>query len=110
MSVNQDIVNEDIPQRLGLIVYLKNAANNQFKLRRYGDIVYFSKELHYLVIYVNKQKASEIISEVSKLDFVKKVEPSEVDEINLDSQKMEEQINDMAKEAEKQIEKERDED
>ena len=53
MSVNQELSERDITQRTSLIVYLRNASNDQFKLRRYGDIVYFSKKLHYLILYVN---------------------------------------------------------
>ena len=59
MSVNQELSERDITQRTSLIVYLRNASNDQFKLRRYGDIVYFSKKLHYLILYVNQAEAEE---------------------------------------------------
>ncbi|WP_281196491.1 DUF2129 domain-containing protein, partial [Lactobacillus acetotolerans] len=41
MSINQDLENTGITKRLGLIVHLK-PASDQYKLRHFGDIVYFS--------------------------------------------------------------------
>ena len=42
MSYNLDLENTNIPARVAIIVFL-NQAQDQFKLRQFGDIVYFSK-------------------------------------------------------------------
>ena len=78
MTINQELADLDLPKRTSLIVYLRNANSDQFKLRRFGDIVYFSKKMHYLIMYV----------------------VSEADQIDLDNQQIEDQITDLAKEAE----------
>jgi uncharacterized protein YlbG (UPF0298 family) len=103
MSINQELAEQEIPSRTSLIVYLRNVNNDQFKLRRFGDIVYFSKKLHYLILYVNKGEAEETADKLRTFSFVKKVEFSQNDALDLDNQKIEQQISDMAKEAEEKL-------
>lgn len=100
MTINQELADLDLPKRTSLIVYLRNANSDQFKLRRFGDIVYFSKKMHYLIMYVDQEKVEEMLQQLEKLTFVKKVEVSEADQIDLDNQQIEDQIKDLAKEAE----------
>ena len=103
MTINQELAEQEIPSRTSLIVYLRNVNNDQFKLRRFGDIVYFSKKLHYLILYVNKGEAEETADKLRAFNFVKKVEFSQNDALDLDNQKIEQQISDMAKEAEEKL-------
>lgn len=44
VTINQELADLDLPKRTSLIVYLRNANSDQFKLRRLGDIVYFLKK------------------------------------------------------------------
>lgn len=103
MSINQELADQEIASRTSLIVYLRNVNDDQFKLRRFGDIVYFSKKLHYLILYVNQAEAEETASKLRTFSFVKKVEFSQNDALDLDNQKIEQQISDMAKEAEEKL-------
>lgn len=103
MSINQELAEQEIPSRTSLIVYLRNVNNDQFKLRRFGDIVYFSKKLYYLILYVNKGEAEETADKLRAFNFVKKVEFSQNDALDLDNRKIEQQISDMAKEAEEKL-------
>lgn len=43
MSINKEIEGTHLIKRVALIIYLKSVSD-QYKLRRYGDIVYFSKK------------------------------------------------------------------
>ncbi|WEV71546.1 YlbG family protein [Lactobacillus sp. ESL0785] len=105
MSVNHDLADTAITKRQGLIVYL-DAANNQYRLRHYGDIVYFSKKMGYCVLYVNYKDADQIIQTLQSLDFVMKVEKSQEDKLDLTSTHIEQQISEMAKKAEDKLLKE----
>lgn len=111
MSINQEIENTHLVKRVALIIYLKSISD-QYKLRRYGDIVYFSKKMKYCMLYVSRSEADEIKNEIAQLDFVNHVEISPEEQVNLDSQYIESQITNMAKEAEKklQLEQEKNED
>lgn len=111
MSINKEIEGTHLIKRVALIIYLKSVSD-QYKLRRYGDIVYFSKKMKYCMIYVNRREAKEMQKQISNLDFVTYVEISAEDEVNLDSEHIEKQITDMAKAAEEklQLEQEKNED
>lgn len=102
MSINQDLEDTGITKRIGLIIFLKNASD-QYKLRRYGDIVYFSKKMRYCVLYVDEDEAAYEIKEISNLDFVKHVEKSEEENLDLSSSHLEGQITDLAKKAEDKL-------
>ncbi len=102
MSIEKDLEHKNINQRQSLIVYLKS-VNNQYKLRRYGDIVYFSKKCAYCILYVNQKDADEIREELNALDFVDQVKKSSWDQIDLSSDHIEKQISDLAVQAEKKL-------
>lgn len=102
MSVNKEIESTHLIKRVALIIYLKSISD-QYKLRHYGDIVYFSKKMKYCVLYVSRSEAKEIQREIAHLDFVTYVEISAEEKVNLDSQHIESQITEMAKEAEKKL-------
>ena len=88
-----------------MIVYLRNVNDDQFKLRRFWGhrLNFFPKKLHYLILYVNQAEAEETASKLRTFSFVKKVEFSQNDALDLDNQKIEQQISDMAKEAEEKL-------
>lgn len=102
MSINQDLEDIGITKRIGLIIFLKNASD-QYKLRRYGDIVYFSKKMRYCVLYVDEDEAARAIKEINNLDFVKHVKKSEEENLDLSSSHLEGQITDLAKKAENKL-------
>lgn len=104
MSINEELKSVGLQQRDGIIVYLDNISN-QYRLRKYGDIVYFSKKMKYCVIYIDNNDAEKIKDEIANLDldFVKMVEDSATDKIDLDSAYIEEQIQDLAQKAEAEL-------
>lgn len=103
MSYNQDLKNTNIPARVAIIVFL-NQAQDQFKLRQFGDIVYFLKRKKYCLIYVNQTGARELTIKLNKLHFVKKAEISPTSELNFSREHEEGQINKLATEAEQILE------
>ena len=103
MNINQEL-EKNLPARVSIIVFLKN-IRNQYRLRRYGDIVYFSKKMHYCIIYVNQDNLKQVVQEIEKLDFVKRVTVSQNDELNLDANHIQKQIERMAQIAESKLEK-----
>ena len=111
MSINQEIENTHLTKRVALIIYLKSVSD-QYKLRHYGDIVYFSEKMKYCILYVNLKEAKDVKNQIVQLDFVNYVEISPEEKVNLDSQYIEGQLVKMAKEAEKklQLEQEKNED
>ncbi|MGT2933228.1 YlbG family protein [Streptococcus catagoni] len=68
-------------KRIGLLVYLYYNRDAR-KVYKYGDLYYHSKRSRYLLLYVNKEDASEKIKEISKLRFVREVKVSKFDEID----------------------------
>lgn len=104
MSINKDIADAGLSQRAGLIVYLKNASD-QYKLRHFGDIVYFSKKMRYCMLYIDLNDLDYELSEISELDFVDHVEISEKDQLNLDSKHIEKQLVEMSEKAEVELQK-----
>jgi uncharacterized protein YlbG (UPF0298 family) len=102
MKINQELAAHHLTPRQSLIVFLKQ-IRDQYKLRRFGDIVYFSKKMHYCILYVNKEQVSQVIKEINNLNFVKAVKKSDADEINLDADHIQKQIEEMAQKAENQL-------
>ncbi len=102
MGVEKDLANKNIIQRQSLTVYL-NSISDQYKLRRYGDIVYFSKKFAYCILYVNKKDIEQVCQDLNSLDFVEKVEKSNRNQIDLSSDHIEKQITELAQEAEKTL-------
>lgn len=102
MSINKDIEGTTLVKRVGLIIYL-SSASDQYRLRRYGDIVYFSKKMKYCVLYLDKKEAKAKVREIGSLDFVTEVEYSQDENIDLTSEHIESQINDLAQIAEAKL-------
>lgn len=64
-----------VQQRIGYIVWVKDtkAARN---LERYGNVHYISKKLKYIVIYLDAHHLDDTVQRISKLPYVRNVEPS----------------------------------
>lgn len=76
-------------KRQGIIIYVKNLKNIR-PLRHYGQIYYVSKKMKYVVLYVDENKADEVVATLNKQNFVKKVVLSHKREVNTDYHKGEE--------------------
>jgi len=64
-----------IVERQGLIVWL-NSNKYAKHLRKYGNVLYVSKRLKYVVLYCDIEQVEETMNKIQALKFVKKVEPS----------------------------------
>lgn len=102
MSINKEIESTHLIKRVALVIYLKSVSD-QYKLRYYGDIVYFSKKMKYCVLYVNRKECREIKEQIAHLDFVNHVDISAEEKVDLDSQHIENQLAEMAKKAEEKL-------
>ncbi|RUT36264.1 DUF2129 domain-containing protein [Paenibacillus zeisoli] len=67
-------------ERTGYIIWVSDmkAARN---LDKYGSVHYLSKRMHYVVMYVNAERAEDIMKNVRKLSYVRKIERSYRNEI-----------------------------
>ncbi|GIP20340.1 MULTISPECIES: YlbG family protein [Paenibacillus] len=67
-------------ERTGYIIWVSDlkAARN---LDKYGNVHYLSKRMHYVVMYVNADRAEDIMKNVRKLSYVRKIERSYRNEI-----------------------------
>lgn len=92
--------NQRLQTRSAIIVWLKKASD-QYKLRHYGDIVYFSRKNNYTVLYCDAAKADKIIAELSKKDFVKKAELSRHNQLNFSPEHETSMMQDLKEKAEK---------
>ena len=68
--------------RTGLIVWLYT-LKHQRDLRKYGYIHYMSQPLKYAVLYVNTEEAEQAIQRLNKLFYVRQVEYSHRDDIDV---------------------------
>lgn len=69
--------------RVGLAVYLYYNRDAR-KLAQHGDIIYQSKKLRYVLLYVNDHLVEETKNILEGLKFVKKVSVSQLDDIDQD--------------------------
>ncbi|GBG93916.1 hypothetical protein LFYK43_03750 [Ligilactobacillus salitolerans] len=74
-----------IKQRQGVIVYLYHLKQSKI-LRKYGTIMYVSRKMKYVVLYLDQDEAAETIQKIVHLKFVKSVVESPQAEIKKDSQ------------------------
>ncbi|HFI0791686.1 TPA: DUF2129 domain-containing protein [Streptococcus suis] len=69
--------------RTCLTIYLHYNRDAR-KLSQYGDVIYHSKRLRYVSVYINQDQQEEIMTKLKKEKFVKKVVPSYIKDINQD--------------------------
>ncbi|HFI0399756.1 TPA: DUF2129 domain-containing protein [Streptococcus suis] len=67
--------------RISLTVYLHYNRDAR-KLNQYGDIVYHSKRLRYVLVYMDQDKLDVAITKLKKEKFVKKLVPSYIKELD----------------------------
>lgn len=68
--------------RQGLIVWLYS-TQNQRQLRRHGYVYYVSESMNYAIMYVDKEIAEETVEEIKRYHFVRDVEYSPRDNIDM---------------------------
>lgn len=73
-------------ERTGYIIWVSDlkAARN---LEKYGTVHYISRRMHYVVMYVNADRAEETMKNVRRLAFVKRIERSYRNEIKTEYSK-----------------------
>lgn len=73
-------------ERTGYIIWVNDlkAARN---LEKYGSVHYLSRRMHYVVMYVNADRAEEVMKNIRKLSYVRKVERSYRNEIKTEYSK-----------------------
>ena len=69
-------------QRQSIIVWLYSTKNIR-QLRKYGFVHYVSQRMKYAILYVNKEETTKILQELQGLFFVREVELSHRDEIDM---------------------------
>ncbi|MGM1020743.1 MAG: YlbG family protein [Bacillota bacterium] len=80
-------------ERTGYIIWVSDikAARN---LEKYGNVHYISRRMHYVVIYMNADRAEDTVKNIRRLSYVRKVERSFRNEIrteyNDDKEKLKE--------------------
>lgn len=67
-------------ERTGFIIWVSDlkAARN---LDKYGTVHYISRRMHYVVMYVNADRADDTMKNVKRLSYVRKIERSYRNEI-----------------------------
>jgi len=75
-----------LPERTGFIVWVSDLKAAK-TLERFGSIHYMSRKMHYVVIYMNADRAEETAKQMAKLGFVRKVERSYRNEIKTEYSK-----------------------
>ncbi|MGT2911238.1 YlbG family protein [Streptococcus cameli] len=68
-------------ERTCLTVYLHYNRDAK-KLHQHGDLVYHSKRMRYVLLYVDQNQAEALIKNLKKERFVKKILPSFVKDID----------------------------
>lgn len=69
-------------QRQGLIVWLYTLKHLK-SIRKFGHIHYISQKLKYVVLYVNAEQEEEVMRQLERQHFVRLVEPSHRNEIDM---------------------------
>ncbi|TFB23351.1 DUF2129 domain-containing protein [Filobacillus milosensis] len=62
-------------KRQGLVVWIKHHKYAK-RLRRYGHMIYSSRKQKYLLLYVDQDQVEDVIEQIQRLNFVKKVDYS----------------------------------
>ena len=69
--------------RRGIYVYFKNLKDLS-KLEKYGNFISHSKRGRYACLYVDEKRLNQVVEELEKKKFVKKVEVSELVDLSFD--------------------------
>ncbi|MGT2771481.1 DUF2129 domain-containing protein [Streptococcus marimammalium] len=68
-------------KRVGIIVSLYYNRDAK-KLMKYGDFIYHSRRMRYLVLYVNQDEVNLILEKLNQLKFVKEAYSSYFEDID----------------------------
>ncbi|MBD2846173.1 YlbG family protein [Paenibacillus sp. IB182496] len=69
-----------LSERTGYIIWVSDLKAAR-ALEKYGSVHYMSRKMHYVVIYMNAERAEDTIRNIERLHFVKRVERSYRNEI-----------------------------
>jgi Uncharacterized protein conserved in bacteria len=75
-----------LPERTGYIIWVSDLKAAR-TLERYGTVHYMSRKMHYVVMYMNAERAEEAVKNISRLPFVRKVERSYRNELKTEYSK-----------------------
>lgn len=64
-----------VQPRRSLIVYTYSLKQTR-QLKRYGTVMYVSKKMRYVVLYIDQQDVTSLTDQLEQLRFVKRVVPS----------------------------------
>lgn len=62
-------------QRQGLVIWFQHMKNMK-QIKRYGHLIYVSRNLKYAVVYVDKDEVDDKLIKLEKLPFITRVEKS----------------------------------
>lgn len=79
-------------ERRGIYVYFKSFKDLN-KLDKYGNFISYSKRGRYACIYVDENRLGNIVEELKKKKFVKKVELSGMSDLHLSFEHLDKNIN-----------------
>lgn len=105
--VFQESNNNHLQKRTAIIVWI-NKASNQYKLRHFGDIIYFSRKKNYVILYCDTQQAPKIIQDLNNKDFVKRAELSSHNQLDFSPEHEEQMMYGLKEHAEKLREEQED--
>ena len=71
----------EIQARQSLVVYTYSLKQTR-QLKRYGTVMYVSKKMRYVVLYVNREDVPALTEQLNHLRFVKRVVASQRPAIN----------------------------
>ncbi|QDP40071.1 YlbG family protein [Radiobacillus deserti] len=63
-------------QRQGIVVWFQHMKNIK-QIKKFGHLIYVSKDQKYAVLYVNQSEYEEKEKRIGQLPFVSKVSPSQ---------------------------------
>lgn len=72
MSELTELLHENLNDRVGLIVEIKN-KKFAHRLKRYSYVHYISNRMNYAVLYVNKEDVEKTMEQIKNEKFVKDV-------------------------------------
>lgn len=64
-----------LPERTGYIIWVSDLKAAR-SLEKHGTVHYMSRKMHYVVIYVNAERAEEVLRNIGRLPFVRRIERS----------------------------------
>ncbi|MDO4912170.1 MAG: DUF2129 domain-containing protein [Lactobacillus sp.] len=95
---------QELKDRQAIIVFLKKKRDH-YRIKKIGNLVYFSKKDHYCIVYVNQDKALETLETLKNKPYVSKAYLSKAETINLDGGYLEGQLADLKEKYEAELAK-----